>query len=92
MKSLLHEPCGCFEQTSSTTYPMVMALRYLKSHKSSIEVQAMIEKATKLLKEGYLKLMGYECKNGGYEWYSSIQYIHIYIYNLGLGVIQDMKL
>jgi uncharacterized protein YfaS (alpha-2-macroglobulin family) len=23
--ALLREPCGCFEQTSSTTYPMILA-------------------------------------------------------------------
>lgn len=26
IKSLIRTPSGCFEQTSSTTYPMVMAL------------------------------------------------------------------
>jgi len=26
LESLIRDPYGCFEQTSSTTYPMVMAL------------------------------------------------------------------
>jgi uncharacterized protein YfaS (alpha-2-macroglobulin family) len=30
IKSLIRIPSGCFEQTSSTTYPMVMALQLLK--------------------------------------------------------------
>lgn len=30
VKSLIHTPCGCFEQTSATTYPMVMALQLLQ--------------------------------------------------------------
>ena len=30
IKSLIQNPSGCFEQTSSTTYPMVMALQLLK--------------------------------------------------------------
>lgn len=29
VKSLIRDPYGCFEQTSSTTYPMVMALQLL---------------------------------------------------------------
>lgn len=29
IKSLIRDPYGCFEQTSSTTYPMVMALQLL---------------------------------------------------------------
>jgi uncharacterized protein YfaS (alpha-2-macroglobulin family) len=29
LQSLLHELYGCFEQTSSTSYPMVMAQRFL---------------------------------------------------------------
>ena len=32
LERLIQEPCGCFEQTSSTTYPLVMAQRYFKSH------------------------------------------------------------
>lgn len=30
LEALLQEPCGCFEQTSSTTYPLVMAQTYFK--------------------------------------------------------------
>ena len=28
LEALIQEPCGCFEQTSSTTYPLVMAQMY----------------------------------------------------------------
>lgn len=34
MKELIQEPCGCFEQTSSTVYPLAMALKYFRSHKN----------------------------------------------------------
>jgi len=34
LERLIQEPCGCFEQTSSTTYPLVMAQRYFKSHQA----------------------------------------------------------
>ena len=29
---MLREPSGCFEQTSSTNYPNVMIMQYLKQH------------------------------------------------------------
>ena len=32
LERLLQEPYGCFEQTSSSTYPLVMAQQYFKSH------------------------------------------------------------
>jgi uncharacterized protein YfaS (alpha-2-macroglobulin family) len=31
IEALISDPYGCFEQTSSTTYPMVMALQFLKA-------------------------------------------------------------
>ena len=36
MESLIREPNGCFEQTSSTTYPMTMALGLLKELEYSL--------------------------------------------------------
>jgi uncharacterized protein YfaS (alpha-2-macroglobulin family) len=30
LEALIQEPCGCFEQTSSTTYPLIMAQSYFK--------------------------------------------------------------
>ncbi len=32
MKQLIREPCGCFEQTSSTVYPLTMAQKYFQTH------------------------------------------------------------
>ena len=32
MERLIQEPYGCFEQTSSTTYPLVMAQQYFTTH------------------------------------------------------------
>lgn len=31
IEKLIKDPYGCFEQTSATTYPMVMALSFLKA-------------------------------------------------------------
>ena len=32
LQALLQQPNGCFEQTSSTSYPMVMAQQYFLTH------------------------------------------------------------
>ena len=69
LEALIQEPCGCFEQTSSTTYPLVMAQQYFKSHQGVD--QAIIDRAERTLETGYNRLIGFECKGGGYEWFGS---------------------
>jgi hypothetical protein len=67
LKALVQEPSGCFEQTSSTTYPMTMALQYFKTHSGSDPV--VVRDATDKLERGYKRLTGFECKQRGYEWF-----------------------
>jgi len=67
LNALLRSPHGCFEQASSTNYPVVMVRQYIDSH-SGIS-RDIVEKADKLLKEGYKKLAKYECSKKGYEWF-----------------------
>ncbi|MFT5892944.1 MAG: hypothetical protein ACI9Y7_003059, partial [Dokdonia sp.] len=65
--SLIRKPYGCFEQTSSSTYPNVMVLKYLReSGKSNSEIEA---KALEYIKEGYKRLISFETKEGGFEWF-----------------------
>lgn len=67
LNALLRQPYGCFEQTSSTNYPLVMAQQYFTTHQGVDP--ATIRKAGDLLSEGYKKLTGFECKGMGYEWF-----------------------
>ena len=67
IESLIREPCGCFEQTSSTTYPLVMVLRYLNTHTGSDP--AVVDRAKDMLAKGYKKLVSYESAGGGFEWF-----------------------
>jgi len=67
LKRLMREPHGCFEQTSSTTYPLVMAQQYFKSH-TGVDPE-IIRRSAQLLDRGYKRLVGYECKKRGYEWF-----------------------
>src|SRR5262249_46013031 len=67
LQRLMQEPYGCFEQTSSTTYPLVMADQYFLTH-TGVDPQ-LIAKSNELLAKGYDRLKGFECKNKGYEWF-----------------------
>ncbi|HEY7314220.1 MAG TPA: alpha-2-macroglobulin family protein, partial [Gemmataceae bacterium] len=60
-------PSGCFEQTSSTTYPNILALDYLRRHNlSAPKVEA---KARQYIHLGYQRLVGFEVSGGGFDWF-----------------------
>jgi hypothetical protein len=69
LDALLRMPFGCFEQTSSTTYPNVLVLDYLKStNQSSPEVQM---KAEQYINLGYQRLTTFEVAAGGFSLFGS---------------------
>jgi hypothetical protein len=58
-------PNGCFEQTSSTTYPNVLVLDYLRAvNQVSPEVQM---KAEQYINIGYQRLTTFEVNGGGFS-------------------------
>jgi hypothetical protein len=65
LKALIQEPYGCFEQTSSTSYPMTMAQQYFLTH-SGVDPD-LIDKTRGLLDKAYKRLLGFEAKSGGFE-------------------------
>ncbi|MCB9233896.1 MAG: hypothetical protein H6581_19725 [Bacteroidia bacterium] len=69
IESILREPYGCFEQTSSSSYPNVMVLNYLKEQENVDP--AVYTRATDLLDRGYKRLTTYETQSKGYEWFGS---------------------
>ena len=69
LERLIREPCGCFEQTTSSTYPLVMAQQYFLSHQG-VDPK-LIERSRGLLEKGYKRLSGFECKSHGYEWFGA---------------------
>ena len=69
LERLIQDPYGCFEQTSSTTYPLTMAQQYFTSHQG-VDPD-LVRRAKQKLEAGYQRLTGYECKSGGYEWFGA---------------------
>ena len=69
MESLLREPSGCFEQTTSTTWPNVLVLSYLtKTNKLTPDIQL---KAESLISTGYQRLLTFEHPGGGFSWFGT---------------------
>jgi hypothetical protein len=69
IESILREPYGCFEQASSSTYPNILVLEYLQSN--GITQGEVVARAQDLIKQGYKRLVSYETKDKGYEWFGS---------------------
>jgi hypothetical protein len=69
VEGILQEPYGCFEQTSCTAYPNAMVLDYLKTTDS--KDNKTISRASDLLDRGYKRLVTFETKERGYEWFGA---------------------
>lgn len=72
IESILREPYGCFEQTSSSTYPNLLVMDYLSVQKNlNAEQQKALDKAKDLTEKGYKRLISFESKDKGYEWFGA---------------------
>jgi anti-sigma factor RsiW len=94
LESLLREPGGCFEQTSSSNYPNVLILDYLKqTDQAKPEVT---KRASEMLSRGYEKLTSFECNDPnagsrwGYEWFGGNVAPHEALTAYGLMEFRDM--
>ena len=66
LEGMLQEPYGCFEQTSSTTYPNLLVLRLIED---APRMRAVRERARDLVGRGYQRLISYEVSGGGFSWF-----------------------
>lgn len=67
IEGTLRAPHGCFEQTSSATYPNALVLRYLKTQPKASA--ALAAKAEGFLTTGWQRLLTFEVRGGGFEWF-----------------------
>jgi hypothetical protein len=93
LESLLREPNGCFEQASTSNYPNVLVLDYLKENNSTNP--EIIRRTRQLLDNGYARLTQYECdaperKKKGYEWFGGSAPAHEALTAYGLLQFRDM--
>ena len=104
MNNIFRMPTGCFEQVSSSLYPDILALKYLKDNE--ISNKKIEEKALEYISKGYQKLLTFEVKGekGGYSLfgnnpaetvltsYGLMQLTDLQeVYNVDDNVIENMK-
>lgn len=69
IERLKREPYGCFEQLSSTVYPNVFILDYLKStHKINSGTEYNV---VRNMKKGFEKMLSYKNRDGGFSYFSN---------------------
>lgn len=71
IEGMLSLPTGCFEQTSSSLYPDILVLKYLKQN--NLNNEELKKKALEYISKGYQKLLTYEVRGekGGYSLYGN---------------------
>ena len=69
IEGMLKMPTGCFEQTSSSLYPDILVLKYLREY--DLNNDELEKKALEYISKGYQKLLTYEVSGtpGGYSLY-----------------------
>ncbi|AZA99415.1 hypothetical protein EG359_07270 [Chryseobacterium joostei] len=71
LERLKKEPYGCFEQLSSTVYPNIFILDYLKSSK---KIDSSTESLViRNLKKGFQKMLSYKNKDGGIGYFNTAE-------------------
>lgn len=86
---ILRMPGGCFEQTSSSAYPNILAVAYMKKTKTANP--AIMLKAETVLQAGYQRLLTFEGKNGGFDWWGQGGEPLIWLSAYGLNEFNDMS-
>ena len=70
LDKILRMPFGCFEQTTSITYPNVLVLDYMKKTEQITPELQM--RAEHFVSTGYQRLMNFETSTpGGFDWYGN---------------------
>ncbi|MFA7185673.1 MAG: alpha-2-macroglobulin family protein [Victivallales bacterium] len=66
--NMMRMPSGCFEQSSSITYPNILIYKYLKDHGKLSSANA--ETAKGYISTGYQKILSYQNGDGGFSLYN----------------------
>ncbi|HRZ78921.1 MAG TPA: alpha-2-macroglobulin family protein, partial [bacterium] len=88
LDSMFQMPYGCFEQTSSATYPNILVLQYMiETETITPEIEL---KARDFISQGYQRLLTYEVTGGGFEWFGD-EPAHFVLTAYGLLEFVDMS-
>jgi uncharacterized protein YfaS (alpha-2-macroglobulin family) len=67
LEGMLRAPNGCFEQTSSSAYPNILIIDYLRKNK--ISSPKLMMESERLLNLGHQRLLTFERPGGGFDWW-----------------------
>ena len=87
LEGLLREPHGCFEQTTSATYPNLLVLTLLE--RSGGRHAEAAARARAFVGTGYQRLLRYEVRGGGFSWFGDAP-ASLVLTALGLVEFSDM--
>ncbi len=87
LDGMLRMPNGCFEQTSSSAYPNVLIVDYIK--KNRLNSPQMLMRAEQYLNVGYQRLLTFERPGGGFDWWGREEPL-IWLSAYGLQEFSDM--
>lgn len=88
LDAMLRMPSGCFEQTSSVTYPNVLVVEYMK--RTGVITPEILMKAEGFISAGYQRLLSYEVEGGGFSWFGNAP-AHNVLTTYGLMEFADMS-
>jgi len=88
LDNIFRMPSGCFEQTSSITYPNILVLDYMQ--KAGAVTPELKMKAEGFINNGYQRLLTFEVRGGGFEWFGNAP-AHIVLTAYGLMEFHDMS-
>lgn len=89
MENIFQMPTGCFEQTSSSLYPNILALKYLEDN--GLDEPEIKEKALDYISKGYQRILTFETStNGGYSLYGNDPAENV-LTAFGLMELNDLK-
>lgn len=88
LEGMLRMPMGCFEQTSSLTYPNVLVTDYLKTTKKG--TPEILLKAETYIAQGYQRLLTFEVAGGGFSLFGQPP-ANVVLTSYGLMEFKDMS-
>jgi len=87
MDAMLRMPTGCFEQTSSSAFPNILVVDYLR--KNNINSPKLMLQAEQYLNLGYQRLLTFERPGGGFDWWGREEPL-VWLSAYGLQEFSDM--
>jgi hypothetical protein len=88
MDSILQTPNGCFEQTTSSTWPNVLATSYMQE--AGVITPEIQMKAESLISTGYQRLLTFEHTGGGFSWFGEPGEPNVSVTAFGVMEFADM--